>query len=163
MVYAEMGQFPLSINIKVNMMKQWLKIIHCDKEKLIWHAYHIMKIDTNQNNKRVNWATQIKRMLDNTGFGYIWEQQRVNHSEQFIVKFRIRCQDLYIQECFSQIEKSSRCRLYRNLKEVFEMEWYLQENFNLELRQCLSTIRLNSHKLLIERERWMKTNSRTER
>ena len=141
MVYAEMGQFPLSINIKVNMMKQWLKIIHCDKEKLIWHAYHSMKIDTNQNNKRVNWATQIKRMLDNTGFGYIWEQQRVNHSEQFIAKFRIRCQDLYIQECFSQIEKSSRCRLYRNLKEVFEMEWYLQENFNRELRQCFSKIR----------------------
>ena len=29
----------------------------------------------------------------------------VNHSEQFIAKFRIRCQDLYIQECFRQIEK----------------------------------------------------------
>ena len=53
MVYAEKGQFPLSINIKVNMMKQWLKKFDSDKEKLIWHAYHSMKIDTNQNNKRV--------------------------------------------------------------------------------------------------------------
>ena len=69
-----MGQFPLSINVKVNVMKQWLKIIRCDKETLIWLAYHSMKIDTKQNKKRVNWATQIKRMLDNTGFGYIWEQ-----------------------------------------------------------------------------------------
>ena len=63
-----MGQFPLYIDIEVNMMKQWLKKIHCDQEKLIWHAYHSMKIDTNQYNKRVNWATQIKRMLDNYGF-----------------------------------------------------------------------------------------------
>ena len=49
-----MGQFPLSINIKENMMKQWLKIIHSDKEKIIWLAYHSKKIDTKQNNKRVN-------------------------------------------------------------------------------------------------------------
>ena len=112
-----------------------------------------MKIDTNQNSKRVNWATQIKRMLDNyTGFGYIWEQQRVNHNEQYIAKFMSRSQDLYIQECFSQIEKSIRCRIYRNVKEVFEIEWYLQENFNLELRKC----RLNSHKLHNEIESWMK-------
>ena len=53
----------------------------------------------------------------------IWEQQTVNHSEQFIATFRIRCQDLCIQECFSHIEESRRCRLYRNVKEVFEMEW----------------------------------------
>ena len=54
MVYAEMGQFPLSMNIKVNLMKQWFKIIPCDKEKFIWHAYHSVKIDTNPNNQRVN-------------------------------------------------------------------------------------------------------------
>ena len=92
-----------------------------------------MEIDSYQNSKRVNWATQIKRMLDKTGFGYLWEQQKVNHSEQFIAKFRIRCQDLYIQECFSQMKKSSRCRLFCNVKEAFEMEWYLSENLTMNL------------------------------
>ena len=36
------------------------------------------------------------------------------------------------------------------------MEWYLQENFNCELRQCLSKNKLCSHKLFIERGSWMK-------
>ena len=34
-----MGQFSLSINIKVNMKKKKLKIMHCDKEKLIKLSY----------------------------------------------------------------------------------------------------------------------------
>ena len=42
------------------------------------------------------------------------------------------------------------------MKEVFEMEWYLQENFNRKLRQYFSKIRLSSHKPLIKRGRWMK-------
>ena len=35
MVYAETGRYPLSIDIKVNMVKQWLKIICSDQRKLI--------------------------------------------------------------------------------------------------------------------------------
>ena len=39
MVYAETGRYPLSIDIKVNMVKQWLKIVCSDQRKLIWIAY----------------------------------------------------------------------------------------------------------------------------
>ena len=38
MVYAETGRYPLSIAIKVNMVKQWLKIVCSDRRKLIWIA-----------------------------------------------------------------------------------------------------------------------------
>ena len=35
MVYAETERYPLSIDIKVNMVKQWLKIVCSDQRKLI--------------------------------------------------------------------------------------------------------------------------------
>ena len=31
---------------------------------------------------------------------------------KFIIQFKIRCQDMHMQECFGEIEKSNRCRLY---------------------------------------------------
>ena len=63
---------------------------------------------------------------------------------------------MYVQQCFGEIRDSSRCRLYREIKFTFEMEPYLQNNCNRELRQCLTKIRLSSHKFLVERGRWAK-------
>ena len=42
------------------------------------------------------------------------------------------------------------------IKLTFEIEPYLQNNCNRELRQCLTQIRLSSHKVLVERGRWAK-------
>ena len=67
---------------------------------------------------------------------------------------------MYVQQCFGEIRDSSRCRLYREIKFTFEMEPYLQNNCNRELRQCLTKIRLSSHKFLVERDRWAKPQIR---
>ena len=34
---------------------------------------------------------------------------------------------VYTQTCFSEIEKSNRCKLYRNIKEVHDTEYYLRQ------------------------------------
>ena len=106
MVYAETGRYPLSIiDIKVNMVKQWLKIVCSDQRKLIWIAYDNM---VNATRPEKNWASHIKHLLYSTGFGFVWEQQSVNDTKQFIVTFKQRCKDIYTQTCFSEIEKSNR-------------------------------------------------------
>ena len=61
-----------------------------------------------------------------------------------------------MQQCLGNINASSRCRLYRNLKEDFELAPYLRNNKNKDLRQCLTKIRLSSHKFFIARGRWLK-------
>ena len=63
---------------------------------------------------------------------------------------------IYTQTCFSEIEKSNRCRLYRDIKEVHDTEFYLRQQCNCHLRQGLSKIRLSSHKFFVERGRWSK-------
>ena len=156
MIYAETGRYPLSIDIKLNMIKQWLKIIRSDDNKLIRLVYCSMKDCSVRVSKRNNWVLNIKELLYSTGFGYVWEQQTVNNEYQFIREFKRRMQDMYVQQCFGEIRDSSRCRLYREIKFTFEMEPYLQNNCNRELRQCLTKIRLSSHKFLVERSRWAK-------
>ena len=150
MIYAETGRYPLAIYIKVSMIKQWIKIIHSSDDRLIWQVYHSMKECPENVNKRHNWILQVKDILYTSGFGYIWEQQTVTNKEKFLCSFEARCKDMYMQQCLGNINASNRCRLYRNLKEDFELAPYLRKNKNKDLRQCLTKIRLSSHKFFIE-------------
>ena len=45
-----------------------------------------------------------------------------------------------MQQCLGNINASSRCRLYRNFKEDFELAPYLRKHKNKDLRQCLTKI-----------------------
>ena len=40
------------------------------------------------------------------------------------------------QTCFSEIEKSNRCRLYRDIKEVHDTEFYLRQQYNCHLQRA---------------------------
>ena len=62
MIYAETGRYPLTIDIKVSMIKQWIKIIHSSEDRLIWLVYNSMKESPTTVNKCNNWAMQIKDM-----------------------------------------------------------------------------------------------------
>ena len=42
MVLAETEQYPLTVDIQLNMVKLWIKILTCDKDQLIWIAYDSM-------------------------------------------------------------------------------------------------------------------------
>ena len=65
--------------------------------------------------------------------------------------------DMYIQNRFAEINNSSRCRLFKNLKKHYRMEPYLQCNIArvYSLLTAFTKIRLCSHKLYIERGRWI--------
>ena len=126
------------------------KNIHSSEDRLIWQVYNSMKESPTAGNKRNNWAMHIKDMLCTSGFSFIWEQQAISNKERFLSCFKTRCQDMYMQQCFSDMNSSSRCRLYRYIKENFQLEPYLRKNYNRDVRQCLTKIRLSSHKFYIE-------------
>ena len=48
---------------------------------------------------------------------FVWEQQSVNDIKHIIIFVKVQG---YTQTCFSEIEKSSRGRLYRNIKKVHD-------------------------------------------
>ena len=103
-----------------------------------------------------SWVSYVKEILYNTGFAEIWENQEVVNGARFVQLFEQRSMDMYMQSCYEDIQLSSRCRLYKELKDNHEMEPYLQRNINRALRITLAKLRLSSHKLLVEIGRWLK-------
>ena len=63
--------------------------------------------------------------------------------------------NMHMQSCHKDVQLCSRCRLYKELKDNHEIP-FLQRNINRALGITLTKLRLNSHKLLVERGRWLK-------
>ena len=101
--------------------------------------------------------------LYENGFGDVWETvcQYVNHS-LFIQQFEQRLKDAFRQSCVSNMETSNRCLLYRTLCREFSMASYLYKIHIPANRKAMTKFRLNSHKLMVERGRWLKV-PRTDR
>ena len=55
---------------KVHMFCYWLKILKLNEQSPVKQMYSLLKNDTNRNlsYNRLNWAFQIKDMLDQLGF-----------------------------------------------------------------------------------------------
>ena len=79
----------------------------------------------------------------------------------FLATFEQRLKDEFIQKCFSDIRNSDRCRLYKEIKTVFECESYMNCNIRRDVRVCFTKLRLSSHKFLVERARWLKGTDQT--
>ena len=150
MIYAETGRHPMSIAVQKSVIKYWLKVIQCEKKRLISIIYCKMK------ETMCSWVCHVKDILCKYGFAEVWENQEVDNESRFIKLFEQRCADTHAQSCHEQIQQSSRCRLYKELKENHDIEPYLRRNISYTLRITFTKMRLSSHKLLVERGRWVK-------
>jgi hypothetical protein len=68
----------MRIQRKIIMIKYWLKILSSENNSLIRKMYNVMKEDDN-NNISYNgnhWAYQIKTILNEIGFSFLWLQQK---------------------------------------------------------------------------------------
>ena len=100
---------------------------------------------------KTNWLTKIKSLLQENGFLYVWEHPNAINQDQFIVSFKQRLIDSYIQTWFTNISSSTVLSTFYNfLKEDFTIESYLKICLPRDLRIQLSKIRTSSHNLLIE-------------
>ena len=58
-------------------------------------------------------------MLYTNGFGYVWENQYVEHESEFLASFTQRLKDQFLQEWSDNIQNSSRLVLYKQFKLSF--------------------------------------------
>ena len=78
MLYAELGSFPLSIYIRKTLIKYWLKIMNSGHHSLPGIVYYNMV-----NSSEQSWATKIKQILFETGYGFVWLNQNVSNKKTF--------------------------------------------------------------------------------
>ena len=72
----------------------------------------------------------------------------------FIQPFKQRIKNNFQQKCFSEINISNRCILYKAIDRRFKMAKYLLCVHINSNRKALCRLRLSSHGLLIEHGRW---------
>lgn len=144
-VYGELGRYPLYVNRYVRIIKFWCKVITSDNI-IISKLYASMINETTEKN---NWAKNVKSLLDNYGFSYVWGNPSLVNPNTFHIVFKNRIIDVFKQTWFQAISTSSVLRTYIHFKDIFQIENYLNI-LPKKFRIVLSRLRLSSHKLQIE-------------
>ena len=148
LIYAETGRYPLYICIYIRIVKYWFKISNASEHRYIYIIY---------NKCPSSWSLFVRKILYEYGFGYVWEANAVGIPHPvFIKQYEQRLKDTFQQKCRSEIANSNRCSLYNHLHREFTMANYLNKVQIRTNRRALTKLRLSSHRLLIERGRWLK-------
>ena len=97
-----------------------------------------------------NWASEVKQVLQNNCFGYIWDQQEIANEKQFFKQLEQCLRDQFIQKWREELEKGSKLELYNGFKVYFQSEKYLDVLKIFKYRHIYATFRLSCHDLEIE-------------
>ena len=106
-----------------------------------------------QRNKS-NWLSNVKLLLNNYGFGYIWENLTTCDVNAFIPYFKQRLVDCFTQEWRHSLDNNGVLTVYKHIKTSLEYECYLSSIRNKVYRYNITKIRLSAHKLRIETGRY---------
>ena len=136
------------------MVKYWIKVRGQSDLSLLKRIYLILQADTDANShyNGMNWAYQIKNILQQHGLEYIWNQQHIIEIPFEFIKQRIL--DMYNQKWYSDINNSSRLQSYNIFKHNFTLEKYLKISMENKYKYALSRFRTSSHDLLNETGRY---------
>ena len=108
-----------------------------------------------KNKLKSQWLKNIKDLLCNLGFSWIWQNQIVNNARWLTAALKRKLQDRYIQEWMAKIldETTDGDANYRLIKTHFAYSKYLTilpERLSLKLL----AFRTRNHRLPVEVDRW---------
>lgn len=146
-VYGELWRYPLYINRFVKIFKFWFKVLNSNN-CVIKNVYKELLNDAIHGKK--NWAYKLKVLLENYGYGYLWEiQDSIIDGNSLIPCFKQRVIDCFLQEWRSDIGSKPVLLVYKHIKENFEYEPYL-DLLNISQRLFITRMRTSAHCLRIE-------------
>jgi hypothetical protein len=142
MVYGDLKRHPLYINSFCNSVRYWLRLLKMEKSRLTHNAYHMLLALDNLG--KDCWVSNIRNILCESGFGFVWLQQGVGNDKMFLRLFKERLIDMFIQEWSGTIRDSDRYYSYRSFKTLFEKEKYLLCEDDYCFRVALSQTRFGT-------------------
>ena len=113
-VLGECGMVGIYVECKIKSLKYWIKILAQPHDSLLRACYTMLFQQCNAGRK--NWASQMKNMLYEMGFGYIWELQEVNDRNCFINEFKARLLDCEKQMWRTSVTNMPKLELYSLFK-----------------------------------------------
>jgi len=104
-------------------------------------------------NGKNNWVTNVKSLLENFGFAYVWLNPTTVNPVSFHIMFKKRVLDCFTQNWSESIAVSGVLSSYKHFKVDFELEPYL-DILPKKIRFYIAKLRLSSHPLKIETGRY---------
>ena len=129
-------------------IKFWIKVIHIPNDRLPKHAYDML-YGLDQYGKNT-WASEIKYVLNRTGFGYVWISQTIGDVKFDLNEFKQRLIDIEKQKWYSSVNDNEKLYVYSLFKTELDIEKYMVCVPILNHRIALSQLRCSSHHLNIE-------------
>ena len=159
-VFSELGQYPLVISAIVSSINFWLHAVQSKDNSLVNKAYR----EHYDNHLKSQWLNFVKNILCDLGFYHVWENQCTFNSYSLLLciknKLKEKYQNFWALRMKSD-DKMSKLRTYKLLKKTFGIEKYLELN-ERKHRKALCALRISSHKLNIERGRYLKIKPNVE-
>ena len=122
-VYGELGRYPLYVLIffiyvlrHIGNVKYWFKVINSENI-IVQYVYRSSRIDAEKG--LVNWVSNIKKLLCDYGFNYVWIDPNCIDPKLFLTHFAQTVKDNFIQNWLNGIESSTPLKLYSNVKTSF--------------------------------------------
>ena len=147
-VLGDLGRYPIHIYCQVKQIKYWLKLVK-EREESILGACYSRLLNECENGKE-NWATSVKQLLQEHGYGMVWLNQGVEDNRHFIVEFEQRLKDSFIQKWYQEKETNNKLRYYNMFKTEFKQELYISLNIPRKYITSCARYRMASHKLEVE-------------
>ena len=106
----------------------------------------MLRRETESNTNIIDWTTNVKNLLQKSGFPDVWLFPTSVEVNKFINFLKTRLLDLYISEW----REGMFLRIYREMKQLFELSPYLLKMQNPKFRNIIAQLRLSSHQLAVE-------------
>ena len=153
-VYGELGRYPLYINRFIRMLKYWFKIRLSDNI-ILQTVYNMNVVECHKGN--INWVSHIKQLLNDYGYGYVFNNPSSVCVNSFICQFRNRLIDTFKQEWFGTLSNGTVLDMYRVFKPTIVYESYL-DLLPRSLRTQFVKLRISVHSLRIQTGRYGRNN-----
>ena len=153
MVYGETGRYPLIIYAKIKCLCYWSKVLSNGNSKLSGIMYQIMYNCQRNENVQFKCINDIKNILDDSGFSYLWNSQISPGTQAIKSVIKQRLVDQFYQKLVSEMKQSSRGRFYLTFKIDFNLEKY-QTVLKKQDRNIFCRFRCSNLKLPVEIGRW---------
>ena len=140
LLYGETGRYSLYIVTYVKCIKYWLRLTQLPRTRLCRQAYEML-LQQEGIGKR-NWAYNVKRILMESGFSFVWNNQGVANEPRFIANLKERLVDCFRQNWHAGLESNEVYEWSFSFKDVFQQEKYLTCLTNKWHRDSLLRFRL---------------------
>ncbi|XP_074647723.1 uncharacterized protein LOC141903501 [Tubulanus polymorphus] len=126
-VLAELGRYPMSIEVKRRMVNFWLKTVTGKDSKLNAILYRISLNLYVREKHKSPWLLYIKKIFDDIGLSYIWLQQYTENYKTLSKYVKQVLRDQHVQEMLQKVNDDQQYVNFKLYKNDVRLEKYITQ------------------------------------